>query len=381
MAKLLPIIAAVFISAVGYGISFPLISINLERTGVDGWLIGVNAAMPALGWIIGSALVPLLQLRAGMGIRALAIGFLAVAAVSIAGLRFAEDYMSMTALRLLFGGGIGLFYRSVEYWINGLSTDGGRARNLSINGVALMSGLVIGSVLQPELGQTGWVAFGPVLILILFAMLLTTLWPVLNAPTSSVVSLRLVFSYIGLLPVAYIAVLAYGLDESVPASLAQIYALKNGLGEDVAAYTLAAAALGNILIPIPIALLSDRIGRLWPLTVSAAGAAVSALLIPYTLGNPTVFLLLLLICAGTAGTVYGLALAMIGDRFQGADLVIANAAFGIVYATGSVVGPVINGAALDTLQSHGLMLLSATIFLALIFVLLTRWMMALGRPA
>lgn len=381
MLKLLPIALAVFISAVGYGVSFPLLSIRVEQTGVDGALIGLNAAMPALGWIVGSAVMPILQLRLGIGIAALALAFLTIAAAAIGGLRFADDYTSMTVLRFFFGGSMGLFYRSVEYWINCLSPNHFRARNLSINGVAMMSGVVVGSILQPSLGSSGWLAFGSVMAFIVVAMLSTTLWPRISAPPTHQISAALAWSYITAMPVAYVAVLAYGLDESVPASLAQIYAIKNGLGVDVAAYTLSAAALGNILIPIPVALLSDRIGRIKPLAASATVAALTALAIPFSLSDTTQFLLLLLVCAGCAGTVYGLALAMIGDRYSGADLVLANAAFGIVYAVGSIVGPLINGAALDTLQSQGLMLLSGVIFIGLLCVLAARWLISAARLA
>lgn len=381
MHKLAPIILAVFISAIGYGISFPLINIRLEQTGVDGWLIGLNAAMPALGWIVGSLLVPALQLRLQVGIRTLALTFLVCAAIAAAGLRYADGYPAMTALRFLFGGGMGLFYRSVEYWINGLSPDRTRARNLCINGIAFMLGLIIGSLLQPALGSEGWTVFAPVLALIGLALLALPFWPHLPAPSPRPVSTALACAIILALPVAYLAVLAYGLDESVPASLAQIYAIKNGLGAETAAYTLTAAALGNILIPVPLALLSDRIGRALPLVASTCAAAVSAFAIPYTLATPMLFLCLLLVCAGAAGAVYGLALAMIGDRFQDADLVIANAAFGIVYAVGSIVGPLFNGAALDTLHSHGLMVLSGSIFAALTVVLLAGWLLAATRRA
>jgi MFS family permease len=372
VGRLIPIILAVFISAIGYGITFPLISIRLEQTGVPGWLIGLNAAMPAIGWIFGSAFVPLLQLRWRIGIAALAVAFMLCAVIALVGLRYAHTYVEITALRFFFGGGMGLFYRSVEYWLNTLSPDQTRGRTLSINGVAFMLGLVIGSVAQPSLGTEGWEAFGPAIIPLFVAILSTSLWPRQVAPPRSPVSSTVAWSCIAALPIAYISVFAYGLDESVPAYLAQNYALKNGLGADVAAYTLTAAALGNILIPIPAGLVSDRIGRLAPLTACALIASVTSWAVPLTLGDPKLFLAALLVCAGAAGTVYGLALAMIGDRFQGADLVVANAGFGIVYAVGSIIGPIMNGAAMDTLNSHGLMVASGSIFGLLSLFLIVR---------
>jgi MFS family permease len=372
LRSVLPIIFAVFISAIGYGITFPLISIRLEQTGVSGLLIGLNAMMPALGWVAGSAFVPVMQLRWRISIATLAVAFMLCAATALAGLRYADTYVEMTALRFFFGGSMGLFYRSVEYWINTLSPDHLRGRNLSMNGVAFMLGLVIGSVAQPLLGATGWTAFGPAVALLIVTVLSTAIWPRHAPPPRSAVSVTVVCSSIAALPIAFVAVFAYGLDESVVAYLAQIYALKNGLGTDVAAYTLTAAALGNILIPIPIALASDRIGRMAPLVACALAASATSLIIPYTLHDPKIFLTMLMISAGAAGTVYGLALAMIGDRFQSADLVVANAAFGIVYSIGSIIGPLLNGAAIDTLNSHGLMVVSGLIYATLSVTLIGR---------
>ena len=69
---------------------------------------------------------------------------------------------------------------------------------------------------------------------------------------------------------------------------------------------------------------------------------------------------------GSAGALYSIALAIVGDTFKGRELVSANAAFGIIYASGSLIGPMLNGAALDTYNTHGLMLSSAGIFSVLI---------------
>lgn len=369
MKPLLPILIVAFVAAVGYGISFPLLGYRLEQLSVPGWMVGINSATPAFGWVLGSAVIPMLQLRFRVPIGVLALVFLLSAAVAACGLRYSDAFWSMTILRFFFGGGMGLFFRSVEYWINALSPDAARARNLSINGIALMVGLVVGSAVQPSLGWEGWVPFGCIIATIGLAIVLLPLWPNLSPPNTNNTSLVMAIGCISAIPVAFAAALAYGLYESVPAYLNQIYALRNNMDSHIAAYALTAAALGNILLPLPIAMFSDKVGRIAPLAGCALICGAVALLIPATLTNSTIFLIAVGVCAGTAGTVYGLGLAIVGDRFQDAQLVTANAAFGLVYATGSIFGPLINGAALDTMNSHGLVVSSTVIFAALLVAL------------
>lgn len=365
MRSILLIVVTVFISAIGYGLSFPLLGARIEAAGATGLMIGLNAAMPALGWIAGSAVVPLLQLHFRIPIGVLAMAFLFLATAGIVGLQYAETFEAMTALRLVFGGGMGLFYRSVEYWINGLSENSVRARNLAMNGVALMLGLAIGSAIQPELGASGWIAFGPIVGLLAIAALGTRFWPHLTAPPQSTHDFAAMRQAMALLPLAYVGVLIYGLYESIPAYFNQIYALKHGLGEEIAAYALTAAALGNILVPIPVALVSDRYGRRGPLIACALLAAIASLSIPWTLASPAAFLGAILLAAGAAGSIYGLALAAIGDHFKGAELVVANATFGIVYSAASLIGPVFNGVSTDMIGQQGLPIVAAATFTTL----------------
>lgn len=359
--RLLPLNIAVLLAAAGYGVTFPLLAIRLEQAGVAGWQLGLNAAAPALGWIVGSALMPRLQAR--FSIKAVCAGFLALAVLGLAGLAVAEDFWAATGMRFVFGGAAGLFFRAVEYWINGVSLDHVRGRNLSIYNVVFMLGIVLGSALQPALGAQGLLVYAFVAAALLASLAIVVAWPIEQPPRVAASG----FSIVALtaVPAAFLAILAYGLYESIPVYLTEVYALRNGHGNDVAAFTLTAAAIGNILFPIPIAVLSDRTSRLAPLVVCALTAALCSLVIPFAVKDTMLFLALIVVAAGAAGTIYSLALAMIGDRFEGAGLAVANAAFGMVYAAGSIAGPLFNGAAIDTLDSHGVMVSAAGIFLVL----------------
>ena len=352
--------ASVLISATAYGISFPLLSISLEQMGVSGKLIGLNAAMPALGWLIGSFFLP--RLQAVFGLRMVLLGFLGVVMLALAGFSLVREFWVWTGLRFFFGGGLGMFYRAIEYWLNGISENYVRGRNIGIYATLYMLGIAVGSSVQPLLGTQGFAAYGVIFGLLFGAgvMILTASFERLPDISHSIggASKAIVLAA----PVAFLAIFAYGLIEDIAAYLMSIYAMRNRLGPEVAALTLTAVAIGNLIFPIPVGYLSDRMNRLTLLVICALITAVLSAVIPATLHSSTLFLLTLIVWGGMAGAVYSTALAMIGDQYKGPQLAVANAVFGIVYATGGLIGPLINGAAIDRLDSHGLMVSAVCIF-------------------
>jgi hypothetical protein len=66
-----------------------------------------------------------------------------------------------------------------------------------------------------------------------------------------------------------------------------------------------------------------------------------------------------------SGGIYVLALALMGERFKGASLAGANAAFILTYEVGAMVGPPTAGVAIWAMGAPGLPLVFATALLAL----------------
>jgi MFS family permease len=62
--------------------------------------------------------------------------------------------------------------------------------------------------------------------------------------------------------------------------------------------------------------------------------------------------------------IYTIAMVIIGDRFQGADLAAASALYGVMWGMGSVLGPPIGGVAMDYFPPHGVPLSIAALFAA-----------------
>lgn len=358
--NLFALFLCVLVLTIGYGISFPMLSISLDGMGVSGQLIGLNAAMPALGWLLGTPFLPKLQFR--YGLKLVLLGCLIIAVFALVGFHLWREFWPWMFFRLLFGGSLGLFYRGVEFWINGISENSVRGRNIGIYSVCFMLGIAVGSSIQPMIGIVGFLPHLIVMsfILVSGAVILSQTFEGLPniGKISNVFNIAIVLAT----PIALLGVLAYGLFEDIPAYLMSVYALRNGLGEDIAAFTLTAVAIGNLIFPIPIGMISDRVNRILVLMVCAFAVIILSAVIPYVLNNSTIFLITLAVWGGFAGGVYCVALSIIGDHFEGKDLAIANASFGTIYAFGGLVGPLINGFAIDTLNSQGMMVSAGMIF-------------------
>jgi MFS family permease len=102
------VIATVSIFAIAQGLSYPLLSLILERQGHSAAAIGLSAAMLPLGLIASSALIPPVVRRFGPG--PVAITCAALGAVLLALIGWTQDLYAWFPLRFLVGIVIGPLY-------------------------------------------------------------------------------------------------------------------------------------------------------------------------------------------------------------------------------------------------------------------------------
>ncbi len=99
----------------GYGITFALFAIMVDATGVSGKWIGINAALPAVGWIIGAFLVPMLQLRLNVSIKKIAISFLLLGISGLCIPFYSDEYLGLSLTRFVFGGAMGVLLKRFAF--------------------------------------------------------------------------------------------------------------------------------------------------------------------------------------------------------------------------------------------------------------------------
>lgn len=355
-------IVTVLLSA-AIGASYVFVDLSLNRMGASAAAIGLNAAMPALGWLLATPFLPLLVHRRDT--RAVLLALPCLAAAAMAGFAVTDDQTAWLVLRFVFGSSLGILFRLVEYWISAASGPDRRARNMGIYAALFCAGVAAGAGILPLVGLAGW---PPVLLIIGLTAAGLVVMAGLDGGPPGIAALppRLMTGFAGPSLVAIIAAGLTGLFEAVPYTLMPVYAVRVGMAEDFAAWTTSAFMIGQVLLLVPLGLLADRINRIAVLALAGIVGLVSALVMPAAIGNPAAMIAIILVWGGFAGSIYAIGLAMLADRMGGADLAAANASFGTLYAAGALVGPPLHGLAMEWHDPQGLMASSSLMFVALL---------------
>src|SRR5690606_18361640 len=112
--------------------------------------------------------------------------------------------------------------------------------------------------------------------------------------------------------------------------------------------------LGNVVLQIPLGMISDRVrDRRHLLLLCAAVGLLGTLLMPQVAQNWHLMALLLFLWGGVVAAMYTVGLAHLGAQLSGHELASANAAFVLCYGIGMVLGPQVIGIGMDTFGPSG----------------------------
>ena len=109
-----------------------------------------------------------------------------------------------------------------------------------------------------------------------------------------------------------------------------------------------------------VAPVAEPLQQAWVEPPVARGPALT----PFVVASPPAMYALLFFWGGIGMGIYTIGLTLIGERFKGAQLASANAAFVMLYSIGLLGGPLAEGVALDAWNPHGLMVVLCCISLS-----------------
>src|SRR5690606_15684335 len=111
--------------------------------------------------------------------------------------------------------------------------------------------------------------------------------------------------------------------------------------------------LGNVLLQIPIGLVSDCMRDRRLLLLICAGVGLGGmLLLPFVYESWWSAAALLFVWGGVVAGLYTVGFAHLGSRLSGNDLAMANAAFVFCYGIGMLAGPQVLGLGMDLFGPH-----------------------------
>ncbi len=367
-------ISSIAVFGIGIGIATPLCSLMLEARGTDSWLTGLNAGAGFVGVLLGPLLMP--RLVARFGFRNFLLAMLPLSLVLFVLLKPLDNLGAWFALRFFGGVSGSSIFAASEAWISQLVGDKGRGRMMGIYAASLSAGFAAGPLVLSQTGVVGWPPFIAGAVIEIVAMLpLLAVRPGTDhgelAGSHPIAMMRRMKSVV-------LIVIMFAMYEGATISLLPVWGEREGLSAAAAASLISAIFIGAILLQIPVGFLSDLAGRAATLRVCALLGIAGAALLPILAPHPTLLLTALVVWGGFTTGLYPVALAIIGDRFRGADLLNANAGLVIAYGIGALVGPILGGAAMDAWNPHGIAALLAAMFGALL--IMTWWRGGIARP-
>lgn len=344
-------ISLVTISGIGLSMLFPLLALALEEMGAAGSTVGLLSTVGSVAVLGITPLIP--RLLRVFGTLPLIIGSTFVAIACTLAFNGWPEIWVWFPLRFVNSAALLLLFVVSEIWINQFAEDHNRGRVLGIYVACFSGGAAIGPAMLYVVGTSGWLPY----------MAAAGLMAVAAVPVAFVRGVVPVFherpsrsfrSFLIAAPLAGFAALAYGAAETSLLGLLPIYAVRTGSTPEAAALLLSFFGLGNVLLQLPVGWLSDRLDRRRLLLTCAVVGALGALGIPSLISQPGLLELALVLWGGVVAGMYTVGLAVIAERFSGADLAAANSAFIFLYGLGMLIGPPAAGLAMDVWDPHGL---------------------------
>ncbi|AYC34831.1 MFS transporter [Pseudomonas cavernae] len=348
--------AAVISIGLALGVTMPLVSLRLESWGYDSFAIGVMAATPALGVLLGALVAG--RWAARLGVTRLMQACLLFSALSVALLALLPSYPLWLALRLVIGVALTVVFILGESWINQLAPERWRGRLVALYGTGYALSQLSGPLLLGALGSatdSGFWAGTGLLIggsLVLFGR---SGAPRVDAHSASG---RGLWAFCRRLPAIAWAVALFAAFEAMILTLMPVYMLREGFGESLALTLVSVVVVGDAALQLPIGWLADYMPRISLFRACGLLLLLSSLSLPLLLHTDLVWPLLLLFGA-SAGGLFTLALILIGERYRDDELVRANAHVSQLWGIGCLIGPLFTGAASQWLSGHALPLLMA----------------------
>lgn len=364
-------VSSISVVGIAIGLGMPLLSVIMETRGHSASMIGLNTAIAGIASIAAAPMATPLAVRFGVVWTMLAM--ILLGAFSFVGFYFAPAFWMWFPLRILLHLALTIVFILSEFWISSSAPPHRRGLVLGIYATVLSLGFAAGPWLFSKMGSSGFLPFGTAFVLVVIATIpVLAAWresPEIVAEGGSSGFIR----YIWLIPTATAAVLVFGAVETGGFALFPIYGSRIGYSEGDAAVLLTMVGLGNVLLQIPLGMVSDRIrDRRYLLMICATVGLLGMLLLPYIHVNWHVMAGLLFLWGGVVAALYTVGLAHLGSRLAGHELANANAAFVFCYGLGMVLGPQAVGIGMDVFGADGFAWSLAVFFAGYIVLVLSR---------
>lgn len=361
-------LAAVGACDIAFGLTLQLMPLLLDKNGWPAWSIGLNVAMGPIGIILAGPFLP--KLLGNTGTRRAAFVLVLILIASLTAISAAPFWLWFP-LRFIFGVSMSALFTISEAWILSFSTHENRGRVMGIYTSMLAVTFAVGPLILPWTGLQGFLPWG-----IGIACIIISILPLFFVTVSDDAFRQETaggfFAFVKKAPMLLFAVGAATLFDNVLISFFTIYGMRHGLEMSVASRMLGFGIIGNVLMFYPLGWLADHWSRKGVMLLTAGLTVLLSLSLLAVITHWLIWPVMMLM-TGSAFGVYVVALATLGDRFKGPDLIAGSAAIAAMWGVGGLVGPPLAGTAIDVFGINAM-----PVTLAFFYVLLLMGLLASG---
>jgi len=373
---LVAIVAAITVMAFALSSSIPLVSLLMEKRGYGNDLIGLMGALPALSFLFSSPFIPPLANRIGSGV--LLWTALIGCAASILLLALTEHIVIWFGLRFLIGLFMAILFLISETWLNQIAEEKTRGRTVALYITFMTTGFAAGPLLINTVGADNPSAFYYASGIVLAGGSLFFLsggrYPNLSGHSSFSIP-----KFFRIAPLISAAALYVAFFDGSIMTLLPVYGVKVGMQAEVSVLMTSVLLSGNILLQLPIGWAADKFGRKPVIMICALIGLVGACTLPWFITLEYLLWPILVIWGGAIVGSYTLSLVLMGQEFKGPELVTANAAAGVLWGLGSLIGPAAAGYSMEVYEPHGMPI--TFIIASAAFVLISFFDLGKGRKS
>ena len=354
MRALAPFFALLFSTALlvaGQGLQNALVPLRGEAEGFGAFWVGGLGSSFFLGYAIGCVAAPALVARAGH-IRVFA-ALVGLKSGTIILHPLAIDPAIWVVLRMVTGFCLAGLYIIIESWLNERTDNSNRGLVMSVYVIINFAMLTTGQMLLVTYPLESFALFTLASMLISFAALPLALSRATQPAPLYVVRLNL-RRLVSNSPVGVVATFGVGAATGAFWALGGVYAARAGLTTDQAAIFLSVAIVGAAFCQWPAGRLSDKVDRrlvLVGLHVASCLAGLAVLLVA-----PSSLVPIMLAGFAIGATVfpaYAVAVAHTYDHAEPDEYVTMASGLLLVFAIGSILGPLSASVLVDAMGPPG----------------------------
>jgi len=361
-------IATIASCDIAMGLTFQLLPLIMEARHTPASIMGLVAAMGPLGILLAGPVLPAVVGR--FGSKTIAYVAIITILLCLAGFQLFPWIGAWFVLRLFLGAASGALFTVSEAWILSSAEASNRGKIVALYTTALSVTFAVGPFIIPLTGIFGWMPW----LIGVTCVVISTL------PLAFVRISEEAFKdkqggtfarFVAKAPLLLFAVGTVTFFDAILISFFQIFALRSGLSLHTSSWILGVGIVGNALTQFPIGALADRWSRI-KVVVALALITIAMCLAMIWAVQSWLIWPIVLIGASTAFGIYTIALAIVGDEFDGPDLIAGAAAFGVMWGVGGMIGPAAAGLAIDAFGVNAMPLtLAATYGVLLLGLALT----------